>query len=87
VGRRLEKVDMLHGHLEYFVDIWDIYDHLVYFVFIWYIFPVLLSWTNKNLANLLQRPFQSLGNLWGGSSFGKRAQDFFAFYLHNVFQG
>jgi hypothetical protein len=28
------------------------YDHLVHFVFVWYIFPVLVSWTNKNLATL-----------------------------------
>jgi hypothetical protein len=28
------------------------YDHLLHFVFIWYIFPVLLSCTKKNLANL-----------------------------------
>jgi hypothetical protein len=29
-----------------------IYVHLVYFVVIWYIFPVLVSCTKKNLANL-----------------------------------
>jgi hypothetical protein len=28
------------------------YVHLVHFVFIWYIFPVLVTWTNKNLATL-----------------------------------
>jgi hypothetical protein len=30
-----------------------VYDHWVHFVFIWYIFPVLVSWTNKNLATLM----------------------------------
>jgi hypothetical protein len=25
------------GHLEYYMDILDVYDHLVHFVFIWYI--------------------------------------------------
>jgi hypothetical protein len=29
------------------------YDHLVYFVVIWYIFPVLVFWTKKNLATLV----------------------------------
>jgi hypothetical protein len=45
--------------LIYFVPIWNIletfgifYDHLVHFVFIWYIFPVLVSFTKKNLATL-----------------------------------
>jgi hypothetical protein len=47
----------------YFTAIWNIlgalgifYDHLVQFVFIWYIFPVLVSWTNKNLATLVNTP-------------------------------
>jgi hypothetical protein len=29
------------------------YGHLVYFGFLWYIFPVLVCFTNKNLATLL----------------------------------
>jgi hypothetical protein len=29
-----------------------VYGHLVYFVVIWYIFPVLVFWTKKNLATL-----------------------------------
>jgi uncharacterized membrane protein (DUF485 family) len=33
----LEKMDIFYGHL-------------VHFVLIWYIFPVLVSWTKKNLA-------------------------------------
>jgi hypothetical protein len=44
----------------YFIAIWNIlltfgifYDHFVLLVFIWYIFPVLVSWTKKNLAALL----------------------------------
>jgi hypothetical protein len=53
----LENVDILYGHLEYFTDIWDIFDHLVHFVFIWYIFPVLESCTKKNLATLLHIRF------------------------------
>jgi hypothetical protein len=43
----------------YFMAIWNIiqtfgkiYDHLAHFVFIWYIFPVLVSFTKKNLATL-----------------------------------
>jgi hypothetical protein len=32
--------------------------NLVHFVWIWYIFPVLASWTNKNLATLLWTPSQ-----------------------------
>jgi hypothetical protein len=50
-GLRLEN--------EYFMAIWNIlqifgifYDHSVHFVFIWYIFPVLVSFTKKNLATL-----------------------------------
>jgi hypothetical protein len=45
--------------LIYFKAIWNIlqtfglfYDHLIYFAFIWYIFPVLVSFTKKNLATL-----------------------------------
>jgi hypothetical protein len=45
--------------LIYVMAIWNIlqtfgifYDHLVHFVFIWYIFPVWVSCTKKNLANL-----------------------------------
>jgi hypothetical protein len=36
------------------------YDHLVYFVFISYFFPVLVSWTNKNLATLVRTYIQLL---------------------------
>jgi hypothetical protein len=49
-GLRLENVDIFYGHLEYFTEIWGIYDHLVHFVFIGYIFPVLVSFTKENLA-------------------------------------
>jgi hypothetical protein len=45
---------VFYGHLENFTDIWDI------FMTIWYIlysfgtfFPVLVSWTKKNLATLI----------------------------------
>jgi hypothetical protein len=41
----LENVYIFYGHLEYFMDIWNIlwtfvifYDHLVHFVFVWNIF-------------------------------------------------
>jgi hypothetical protein len=44
-----------------FEAIWNIlrtfgtfYGHLVHVVFIWYIFPVLVSWTKKNLATLFR---------------------------------
>jgi hypothetical protein len=47
-------------HLVYFVFIWYILRsfgtfcvHLVHFVFIWYLFPVLVSSTKKNLANMV----------------------------------
>jgi hypothetical protein len=39
--------------LMYFIAIWIIYGHSGYFRTIWYIFPVLVSWTKKNLATLL----------------------------------
>jgi hypothetical protein len=53
VGLRLENVDIVCGHLEYFTDVWDFYDHLLHFVFIWYmVYPVLVSYTKKNLASL-----------------------------------
>jgi hypothetical protein len=44
-GYILYSFGIFYGHLEYFMDIWNIvrtfgifYDHLVHFVFIWYIF-------------------------------------------------
>jgi hypothetical protein len=37
-GLRLENADIFYGHLEYFIDIWDILYPFVTFVFIWYIF-------------------------------------------------
>jgi hypothetical protein len=46
---RVENADILYGHLEYSIHIWEIYDPLVHFVFIWNIF----SGTKKNLAALL----------------------------------
>jgi hypothetical protein len=38
-GPRLENVNIINGHLEYFTDIW-------------YIFPVLISCTKKNLSTM-----------------------------------
>jgi hypothetical protein len=38
-GLRLENVDIVYGHLEYFMDIWDIGTfcvHLVHFFQFWY---------------------------------------------------
>jgi hypothetical protein len=49
--------------LKYFISILNIiltfgifYDYLVLLMFIWYIFPVLVSWTKKNLATLVSSP-------------------------------
>jgi hypothetical protein len=38
-GLRMEKADILYGHLEYRTQVEIFYDHLVHFVFIWYSFP------------------------------------------------
>jgi hypothetical protein len=51
-GLRLENVDIVYGHLEYFTDRGIFYGYLVHFVYIWYIFPVLVTCTKKNLATL-----------------------------------
>jgi hypothetical protein len=50
---RLEYVDIFYGHLKYLGIFGIFYDPLVQFVFVWYIFPVLVSFTNKNLATLM----------------------------------
>jgi hypothetical protein len=42
------------GPLEFF------YGHLVYFVVIGIFFPVLVFWTKKNLATLIEKRFVSL---------------------------
>jgi hypothetical protein len=39
--------------LVYFIAIWNMLPPLAYFKAIWYIFPVLVGWTKKNLASLL----------------------------------
>jgi hypothetical protein len=53
--------------LVYFMNIWSIlrpfdkfYGYLVYFVVNWYIYPVLVSFTKKNLATQCRTSFSDL---------------------------
>jgi hypothetical protein len=49
----LENVEIFYGHLEYFVDIWEILWTFGTFCVDSVFFSVLVSRTNKNLATLL----------------------------------
>jgi hypothetical protein len=53
-GPRLENDDIFYGHLGYFMTIRDFCFHLVHF------FPVLVSYTKKNLATLIATACQLL---------------------------
>jgi hypothetical protein len=56
-GLRLENIDIFYGHLEYFMDIWDMllpFGTVCLCSFCTF-FPVLVSCTKKNLATLLGR--------------------------------
>jgi hypothetical protein len=50
----MKDVGIFYGHLVSFATISYIFGHLVYFMVIWYRFPVLESWTKKNMAALEQ---------------------------------
>jgi hypothetical protein len=54
-GLRWEKVAIFFGHLQYFTDEWDILWPFATFCvhLVCTCFPVLVSWTKKNLATLV----------------------------------
>jgi hypothetical protein len=61
----MKNVGIFYYHLVYLIAIWQYFTFLIYFIVIWYIFPFLVSFSQKNLATLIQtaiwnpKPFQS----------------------------